>query len=96
MMPLSHIIRKYTLGYKLSKSREKMNHLMYMDDMKLLAKNKKKPGHPNTGSENIQSGSKDGIWHWKMCHAGNKKQETTHDRKNETTKSKKNMNVGEK
>ena len=40
-MPLNHILRKCTAGYKLSKSPEKINHLMYMDDIKLFAKNEK-------------------------------------------------------
>ena len=41
MMPLNHILRKCTAGYKLSRSQEKNNHLMYMDDIKLFAKNEK-------------------------------------------------------
>ena len=41
MMPLNHKLRKCTAGYKLSRSQEKINHLMYMDDIKLFAKNKK-------------------------------------------------------
>ena len=41
MMPLNHILRKCTTGYKLSKSQEEINHLMYMDDIKLFAKNEK-------------------------------------------------------
>ena len=41
MMPLNHILRKCTAWYKLSKSQEKINHLMYMDDIKLFAKNEK-------------------------------------------------------
>ena len=41
MMPLNHIFRKCTAGYKLSRSQEKVNHLMYMDDIKLFAKNEK-------------------------------------------------------
>ena len=41
MMPLNHILKKCTAGYKLSRSQEKINHLMYMDDIKLLAKNEK-------------------------------------------------------
>ena len=41
MMPLNHILRKCTTGYKLSRSQEKVNHLMYMDDIKLFAKNEK-------------------------------------------------------
>ena len=41
MMPLNHILRKCTARYKLSKSQEKINHLMYMDNIKLFAKNEK-------------------------------------------------------
>ena len=37
MIPLNNLLRKYTGGYKLRKS-QKISHLMYMDDMKLLAK----------------------------------------------------------
>ena len=41
MMPLNNILRKCTAGYKLNKSQEKIYHLMYMDDIKLFAKNEK-------------------------------------------------------
>ena len=41
MMALNHILRKCTAGYKLSRSQEKINHLMYIDDIKLFAKNEK-------------------------------------------------------
>ncbi len=41
MVLLNHILRKCTAGYKLSKLQEKNNHLMYMDDIKLFAKNEK-------------------------------------------------------
>ena len=41
MMPLNHILRKCTAGYKLGRSQEKVNPLMYMDDIKLFAKNEK-------------------------------------------------------
>ena len=34
MMPLNHILTKCTAGYNLSKSQEKINLLMYMDDIK--------------------------------------------------------------
>ena len=40
-MPLGHIFRECTAGYKLSNSQEKINYLVYMDDIKLLAKNEK-------------------------------------------------------
>ena len=41
MMLLNHILGKCTAGYKLSKSQEKINHLMYINDIKLFAKNEK-------------------------------------------------------
>ena len=41
MMPVNHILRKCTDGYKVSKSQEKINHLMYMGDIKLFARMKK-------------------------------------------------------
>ena len=73
MMPLKYILRKCTTGYKLTKSQEKINHLMYMDDIKLFAKKWNRIGNFDTRSENIQSGHKDGIWHRKMCHTSNEK-----------------------
>ena len=45
-MLLNHILWKYTPGYKLSKSQEKINLLMNMDDIKLFDKNDKKIGNP--------------------------------------------------
>ena len=41
MMPLNYKLRKCTAGYKLGRSQEKFNQLMYMDDIKLFAKNEK-------------------------------------------------------
>ena len=41
MIPLNHILRKCTAGYKLSLSQEKINHVMYVDDIKLFAKKEK-------------------------------------------------------
>ena len=38
MMPLNHLLRKCATGYKLCRSQEKINHLMYIDDIKLFAK----------------------------------------------------------
>ena len=43
-MPLHRILRKCAAGYKLSRPHEKINHLMYMDDIKLFVKNEKKTG----------------------------------------------------
>ena len=79
MMPLNNILKKCTVGYKLTKSQEKINHQMYMDDIKLFAK-KGKYWKPKTRSEDIQLGHWDEIWYRKIHHADNKKRETTTDR----------------
>ena len=41
MMPLNHILRKSIARYKLSQLQEKINYLIYMDDIKLFAKKEK-------------------------------------------------------
>ena len=41
IMPLNRIHKKCTAGYKLSRSQEKINHPMYMDDIKIFARNEK-------------------------------------------------------
>ena len=57
MMSLNHILRKGTGGYKLTKSQEKINHLMYMDDIKLFTKNEKELSYIY---QPLRSGR---IWH---------------------------------
>ena len=39
MIPHNHLLRKCTTGYKLSRSQDKINHLRYMDNIKLFSKN---------------------------------------------------------
>ena len=56
---------------------------MYVD-IKLFAKNEK-TGDP-TGSVDIQSKFRDGIWDRKMHHANNEKRKTTNDEKNKQRK----------
>ena len=84
-MPLNHILRKCTGGYKLHKSQEKINHLIYMDDIKMFAK----IGDRNTGREDIQRTYRDRIWLRKMCHADNKKRKMTNDGRESTPQPKK-------
>ena len=55
-----------------------------------LPKFKKRMGNSNTHSWNIQSGHRDGIWHWKMRHASYEKRQTTPYERNGTTKSREN------
>ena len=40
-MPFNHIHRKYSAEYKHGRLQEKINRIMYMDDMKLFAKYEK-------------------------------------------------------
>ena len=88
MMPLNHIIRKCTAGYKLSRSQEKINHLMYMDDIKLFAKNEKEL-ETLIHAVRIYSRS-NGIWHRKIYHTHHEKWQMTYDWRNGTTKSRQN------
>ena len=92
IMPLNHRLRKCTAGYKLSRSQEKINHLMYMGDMKLLAKKKKKKKNWKLSytPSNIQSRHRNGIWHRKMFHARHEKWQMICDWWNGTTKSRRN------
>ena len=48
------------IGEKIRKSQEKINHLMYMDNIKLFAKNEQRIGNFKTCSKNIQFGQSDG------------------------------------
>ena len=41
MKPLNHILKKCIGGYKLNKLQEQINHLMYMDGIKLIRKNER-------------------------------------------------------
>ena len=63
-----------------------INHLMYMDDIKLSGKTEKEL-ETNTRGVNIQSGHRDVIWHRKMYHARNEKRPTIPDGRNGTAKS---------
>ena len=38
MIPLTHVLRKIKSGYEFTKSKEKINHLLYMDDLKYMRK----------------------------------------------------------
>ena len=86
MIPLNHILRKCIGGYKLNRSQEKINHIMYMDDIKLFAKNERELEiliHAvRIYSQNI--GMEFGI---EKCHASHEKWQTTYDWRNRTTKS---------
>ena len=41
LLPLSHILRETGMGYQLEKNGAKVNHLLFMNDLKLCGKNDK-------------------------------------------------------
>ena len=42
LIPLSHILRKVTAGYRVGEGKQRrINHLLFMDDLKLFARNEK-------------------------------------------------------
>ena len=41
LIPLSLILRKAKAAYEFSESKEKINHLLFMDDLKLYCRNEK-------------------------------------------------------
>ena len=69
---------------------------MYMNNIKLFAKNAKRIGNPNTGNEDKQTGYRDRIQHSKMYHANNENRKKIIDGKNTTTKSTKIRTHGKK
>ena len=96
--PEQKILRECTAEYKLSKSQEKINHLMYMDDIKLFAKKKKKKMKTLIQSTRIYSQDigVELIRHRQMRPVSIEKRETIHDRRNRTTKARKNQNTRRK
>ena len=79
IMPLKHILRKCRAGYKLSKSQEKIYHVMYTDD-KLFAKNEKELETLIHAVRRYSQGTVMEFGIEKICHANNIKQETVPDR----------------
>ena len=43
LLPLTHILRDAAPGYHFASNRQKVNHLLFMDDLKLYASNEKTP-----------------------------------------------------
>ena len=41
LIPLSLILRKVKVAYEFSESKEKINHLLFMDDLKLYSQSEK-------------------------------------------------------
>ena len=74
-------------GYKLHKSQEKINHLIYMDDIKLFSKSEKEL---ETLIQAVKIYSQDIGMEFDMRYIHNEKQKTTHDGRNRNTKPREN------
>ena len=61
LIPLTMILRKSEPSYQFAKNRERINHLLYMDDLKLYAKTEK--GLDSLISKGFQCRHWYGIWH---------------------------------
>ena len=71
LIPTNLRLRKSSAGYELSKSREKINHLIYRNDIKLFAKKKKKGKNIETPIHAVRIYSQDigmefGLEKWAM------------------------------
>ena len=99
MMSLKYMLKRCTDGYKLSKSQEKINHLIYRDDNKLFDKNEKKKTKTKTKKtetriQTVRIYSKDrgmefGRENWAMLIMKTRKRRMTEG----TTESRKNKNA---
>ena len=45
LIPLTYVLRRCAAGYEFSSNGSKINHLLFMDDLKLYAKNKQSLEH---------------------------------------------------
>ena len=72
-VPLSHILRKCTGGYKFTNSLGKNQPPNVHGRHQTVCKKWKRTGSSNTKNKNIQLWYSNEIWHRKMCHANNEK-----------------------
>ena len=85
----NRVFRKCPGELKLTKSQEKSNHLIQMDDMKQFVKKIKRIGGSKSNNKYKQLGYKNRN----MCHDRNEKRKKTKNGKNRTAKSRKNQDV---
>ena len=93
MMSLTHILRRCIGGYKFTKSYDEVNHLMYMDDIKIFTKSEKEL---ETVIHTIKIYSQDIGMEYvieKMYHVDNEKLEKRNNGRNRITKSGRHQNT---
>ena len=69
MTPLTLILRKCEVGY-IYANNTKLNRLLFLDDLKLYARNENRLDSLMQNSENNQQGHWYEVWHRKMCCCG--------------------------
>ena len=71
LLPLTHILRDAAPGYHLASNGQKVNHLLFIDDLKLYASNEKSL-ESLIQTAHVFSNDRDRIWSGKMCSIDNK------------------------
>ena len=60
-MPLNYVLRKCAGSYKFLKSQEEINHLIFLNDIKIFVKKGKRTGDLDPNNKSIQPGYRNGI-----------------------------------
>ena len=66
LLPLTHILRDAAPGYHFASNRQKVNHLLFLDDLKLYASNAKSLESLIQTVHVFSNEIRDGIWSGKM------------------------------
>ena len=70
LLPLTHILRDAAPGYHFASHEQKVNHLLFMDDLKLYARNEKSLESLIQTVRVFSNDIRDGIWSRKMSSIG--------------------------
>ena len=70
LIPLSLILRKAKTAYEFSESKEKINHLLFMDDLKLYSRSEKGL-NSLVQTVRVFSEHRNGVWYRKVCYVSN-------------------------
>ena len=75
MMPINHILRKWSWDYKCSILKKRLITLCtrMTSNCLLFAKKGEKNGESDTNKKNLQPGYRNGIQHWNIYGAHNEK-----------------------
>ena len=71
LIPLSLILRKAKAAYEFSESKDKINHLLFMDDLKLYSQSEKGLDSLVQAVHVFNEDTVNGVWYRKMCCVSN-------------------------